>query len=464
MTDEIRNSEIKEEIKNIFINLSDYLNKYQNHFVLGIYVEKFAKNLNLNFEKKKEYIYIKKGNPKILFHLSVNYNFKIKRNNILKDGEFENISNSSYRINDISSIIVLLLIMKYLHSDYEILINFNSDYKVSSLDKFDFNKIVSKNIINLNLCESNLIADSSATSHIVSAYIPFERDKVEYEFEKYRISVNNLIGGHTGIDISRIRQNSIKLIIAIIRRIKSNVDLEVCDFKGGLYLNSLPDSAYIDLIVKKEYANDLKKSFDLTVDNQMQLSLKNEPDVKFSIDLLEDSNNQVIEKDYFDLISSFIELCPSGAYSVNEHTKEIESSVNISTFKSFRNFAKVSLIFRSLNEGKLQDSYKKLEVATKVARGNIEKILYKPMWKRKENNELRELAYDVYEKLFHEPIRIDSTHESLDCAIFQEEIQDLNMLSMGVDFSKTNDGFYVEINSIYDFYLYIANILNDINS
>ncbi|MDO4594112.1 MAG: hypothetical protein Q4B52_01920 [Tissierellia bacterium] len=457
-----RIEDLSDFIKTYFDEISDYINKYQNKNVLAVFITRFAREMGLYVTKNKDFCFIRSGEkPKILLNLNISsFDKKSPKFNTLIDKDESKKKYSFYHINEISEILVILAIISYCSNDFEILISFSNEPSIN-FDNFDFSIVKSKNIINLDLDTDEFIADSSAAGHIVNVYIPFERIFAKENSIDFRLSVTRLLGGHSGSDIDKMRQNSIKLILQILRRLKSHVDLDIIDINGGLKLNTIPNQSYIDISVKKEYKNDIIEAFRIVSEEQNQRTLKTEPDVNFEINCLNRSSDKVINIDDFDMINSFIELTPSGVYSTDDITKEIESSINLSRISTYRNFAKISMFIRSFSNEKLNEIFEKIQIASTIAKGNVEKIIEYPMWKKDSENRLAQIIIDNYLKIYDKSINIKTAQEALICGIFKQKIKNSSIVSMGLKYEKNEKEYSMDIEDIIKQFSLLKLILNN---
>lgn len=84
----------------------------------------------------------------------------------------------------------------------------------------DYREIVdvlrTKNIINLNLRQANAVADEFSSLLLSLITVPVDRFKPEFSYKTYRLALSDLMGGHAGDNINKVRKNSIKMIIGFL--------------------------------------------------------------------------------------------------------------------------------------------------------------------------------------------------------------------------------------------------------
>ena len=198
--------------------------------------------------------YIKKGvAPKAIIHLNTDSNFLHKNLELdQNDGARIIAGKNIYLFN---AIFVIAALLDLSTNDFDVLItnnNIQKDIKnYSSLKDI----IRSDNVINLNLHKSRCIADEFSALNLLNIKVPVLRKELEYSFKTFRLSLNNLIGGHTGEDLDKVRVNSIKATMGLVRKIKSKVDLDILKLQGGDRYDYIPNFASVDFAINCQYEN-----------------------------------------------------------------------------------------------------------------------------------------------------------------------------------------------------------------
>lgn len=160
----------------------------------------------INFDKS---YYIQKGNkPKALLHLNIDNPMDISLNISSLDDEKSIFSHAN--INLISSAIVINYLLMFSNSSFDVLISYNNiqsnieDYReISSV-------LRTKNIINLNLRQADSLADEFSSLLLALITVPVDRFKPEFQYKTYRLSLTNLMGGHAGDNINKVRKTRLR--------------------------------------------------------------------------------------------------------------------------------------------------------------------------------------------------------------------------------------------------------------
>ena len=292
--------------------------------------------------------------------------------------------------------------------------------------------------------------------------IPIERQGSS-DIKNYRISLSNLIGGNTSEDLDKVRLNSIKTIIGIFRRLKSKVDIELIGIRGGDRYDYIPNSAYVDFCVKEEYESDLLNIFNLYQSEFIEKNLKYEPNMEVALEELDDNQKLPIAESFFDRLSSFVELVPTGAYTVNSTTKELISSINLSTLRTFDDFFSLIVVYRSLSDENMREMLEKTHTAAKISSSEISSRLQIPRWKNKDDS-LTSAFKESYHKITGEDLRVIKTQYSLDSSVVFKNLN-VKIISLGVEYKQGEDNlFYTKLSEISLLTSALDELLSQINS
>ena len=257
----MESSNYSNKLKTIAKDLGEYIKVIDDKKSLIKFVLSKAKEKRLTILLINDCYYIKNENPKVVLHLNISD--KINSSSFINVKEEEDFSfETNLNPTEISGILNICLLLEEGVGNFDILLtnNYMSDY---NRDFSILRSVIrSKNIINLNLNESDCIAESFASHTISTAEIPIKRIEIneeEYLQENciYRISLGNLIGNDYSNDINKFLKNTIKVLITFIRKIKSKVDLDIINVEGNGKNEKMPSYSFVDLACKKDFENDL---------------------------------------------------------------------------------------------------------------------------------------------------------------------------------------------------------------
>lgn len=396
----------------------------------------------INFDKS---YYIQKGNkPKALLHLNIDNAMDISLNISSLDDEKSIFSHAN--INLISSAIVINYLLMFSNSSFDVLISYNNiqsnieDYReISSV-------LRTKNIINLNLRQADSLADEFSSLLLALINVPVDRFKPEFQYKTYRLSLTNLMGGHAGDNINKVRKNSIKMIISFFRKLKSKVDLEMLSLYGGDRYDNIPSSADLEFIINPDYESDLMNAFEIFKNEAIEKNLRYEPDMQLTCEEINIKDLLPITSESFNHLASFVELCPTGSFAVNSIDNQIISSSNLATTRSLKTSINMILVFRSLTEEGMRQMLEKSTLAANIAKSSLEEKLFIHSFINSDKT-LTNVFKDAYYDLYNENLDVIKSQYSLDSSIVFKNLN-VKMVSIGVKYKEDDQYFYTQISDI----------------
>lgn len=427
---------------NTISNLQENLRQFESIDALTSeksYIEEFIiHSSKYDISYFDDSIYIKKAdNPKAVLHLNIDSNIKNSKISLSEDGLYLYSSND---LNYINSLLAINELLQRSSNDFDVLItnnnfqNENRDYKAL------YFLLRNKNIINLNLRQSRCLANEFSALILSKINIPVERFYPDYDYKIFRISLSNLIGGHSGSDLDKVRINSIKSLVTFIRKIKAKVDLDIINLQAGDRYDRIPSFGHIDFIIKSDYESALKDIFNLVKNEYMEKNLKHEPNMDFSIEEINLSDYNPITQVSFEHLASFVELVPSGAYAVDNLNNELISSINLSISRTSEEFFNFIIVYRSLTSESMKEMLNTTKMAAKISSANIKSGLIIPRWKNSKDN-LTEVFKQAFNDLTGEELDVVKTQYSLDSSIIFNNL-DVNLISLGVEYKQGESGKY----------------------
>ena len=396
----------------------------------------------INFDKS---YYIQKGNkPKALLHLNIDNPMDISLNISSLDDEKSIYSHAN--INLISSAIVINYLLMFSNSSFDVLISYNNiqsnieDYReISSV-------LRTKNIINLNLRQADSLADEFSSLLLALINVPVDRFKPEFQYKTYRLSLTNLMGGHAGDNINKVRKNSIKMIISFFRKLKSKVDLEMLSLYGGDRYDNIPSSADLEFIINPDYESDLMNAFEIFKNEAIEKNLRYEPDMQLTCEEINIKDLLPITSESFNHLASFVELCPTGSFAVNSIDNQIISSSNLATTRSLKTSINMILVFRSLTEEGMRQMLEKSTLAANISKSSLEEKLFIHSFINSDKT-LTNVFKDAYYDLYNENLDVIKSQYSLDSSIVFKNLN-VKMVSIGVKYKEDDQYFYTQISDI----------------
>ncbi|MFY9099930.1 aminoacyl-histidine dipeptidase [Aliarcobacter cryaerophilus] len=218
----------------------------------------------------------------------------------------------------------------------------------------------------------------------------------------YEISISNLQGGHSGVDIDKNIPNAIKLIVKTIKECKG----KILDINGGERINSIPANAKAIIASKKTPQK--------THEN-MKIEKINTKSEHLNI--------------YDDEIINFLYNFQNGVRDFNKELNVVQDSINLALIKTNIDEIVIEFSARSMNNENLKELKEKTKKDLINNNFYVETYGKYPAWSP-DINDFTSTVLDIY-KTFDKNASLEAIHAGLECAIFKDKFPDLKIASIG---------------------------------
>lgn len=350
------------------------------------------------------------------------------------------------------------------HGPLELL--FTSDEETGLFGAFGLDKslLKGKMLINLDFEELGCVCIGSAGGADIICRFPI-RDKINTDnMLSYRILLKGLKGGHSGIDIHLGRGNAIVSCIKFLSEIIDDLpETILLSIEGGSQKNAIPRECFMYITIEAKH----KEKLEHIIKQKNLTGIKNEPDATFSMQEINDrmNINRIGTKlgNKNNLIDAFL-LIPNNVISMSSDiTDFVETSNNIGLIKTTQDAIIVTCHARSCDPNEIFNIYIKIKTGFESFGGSVVSSSPYPGWKPDLNSALLKLACGVWENIYEKQPIVKAVHAGLECGVFKEKIDDLDVVSIGPQIENPHSPLErVKISSVAYFYNYLKKLINSI--
>ena len=398
------------------------------------YIINFAKDYNYNIEvDSAKNILISSNNPKIC--LQAHYDMvcvgtapkiePIIEGNILK------AKNSSLGAdNGIAIAMMLELIKEGVEAEFL----FTNDEEVGLIGAKNLElKIKSTKLLNLDSEDEAQVYIGCAGGIDIKATKELRSEDCSGSF--YKVSLSNLPGGHSGVDIDKNIPNAIIELAKIIKQSGA----KLCAFKGGERINSIPVNAEAILCC------DTLES----IENILIVKSK----YNFEYKVIDGKYNCIDE-----VILEFLATYKSGVLDYNREFNVVQNSSNLALVDIKDTKATIEVSLRSMDNNQLENLSKVVKEGFEIVGFKTELNDKYPAWKPEINSftkELESVVKEVFNRCEQKVI-----HAGLECGILSQKFPNIKIASIGpnIRFPHSKREF-VEINSVYKTYEVVKRLI-----
>ncbi len=317
-------------------------------------------------------------------------------------------------------------------------------------------------LLNLDTEEDDEIDVGCAGGIDITAEGSYEEKALPKEGTAYKLTVNGLNGGHSGMDIHRGLGNANKIMNRLLYEATEAGEISIIQIAGGGLRNAIPRESVVQFVVLSQKEQVEHAINDLAKEIQQELSVT-EP--KLKIVLLEQKlqGSCMSQKAQKSLIAALYGV-HNGVFAMSAAIKGlVETSNNLARVEVGNGKIKIGCLTRSSVESGKYDLAHSIKNVFQLAGYKVTLSGEYPGWRPNPNSEILTVLKSQYEKLFKESPEVVACHAGLECGILGSHYPNMDMISFGPNIKGAHSpDERVQISSVQKFWKFLQVILTEI--
>ncbi len=335
------------------------------------------------------------------------------------------------------------------HPPLEVLFTTDEETGMDGAMGFDGSLLHSRILLNIDSENEGVLTAGCAGGARADIRLPMQKEPCEGTV--WKVTVDGLIGGHSGVEINRGRKNADKMLAQFLSGLP--FDYRLVDIAGGLKDNAIPVSAYAIVVTEGDM-------FPLAKEFERQERCETEPNITVTV------TREAAGTEAFDGASSqraIDLLCclPNGVQKMSVDIPGlVQTSLNLGILACKGDGLSISFSVRSslsTEKKELLDSLKQTAEdfgASYSVHGEY------PAWEYRRQSPLRETMVNTYRTMYGKEPRIEVIHAGLECGLFSEKLPGLDAVSFGPDlFDIHTPRERMDVASVERTYCYLCGVL-----
>ncbi|MFN0200437.1 MAG: aminoacyl-histidine dipeptidase [Bacteroidia bacterium] len=327
----------------------------------------------------------------------------------------------------VAAIMALLASTEIAHPALEALFTIDEETGMTGAFQLEKGKLAGKILLNLDTEDDDEFSIGCAGGIDTNTSYEYAEEAVPANAKAYRMVVNGLKGGHSGVEIHLERGNANKIMNRLMYDAEK-YGLQIVDINGGSLRNAIPRESFATIIVTDESylaefearAQEIKAEFSLQ-DAGLAINIDSCELPKTAVSLADTQR-----------ITQAIHAAHNGVFRM--------SSAIAGLVETSSSFARVivkegKFVSQSLQRSSVESS--KHDVAHTVGAPfrlmgcKVEHTGSYPGWAPNPTSEILDLMKHKYAELFGEQPKVMAIHAGLECGILGERYPGLDMISFG---------------------------------
>jgi len=370
------------------------------------------------------------------------------------------------------------------HPPLELLFTVDEETGLTGVRGLEVGFFEGKLLLNLDSEDEGVFIAGCAGGQNSFISLPVEWESLNYEKEDslgfFRLSVEGLEGGHSGVEIHRQRANGIGLLARALAGLREKIGTEsirLVLLSGGSVHNAIPNVAEAFVVLQREKIAEAEEIvFQLWKTSQAEHA-KTDPDLILSFTEIDkktvfetEGGNISRKKIPCDitfsaateekLIGLLLGL-PHGVYRMSDTIPGlVETSNNLATARTTENEVKVLSSQRSSITSRLAEITGKVEAVAKLAGAQVEHELGYPAWEPNLESGLLLKCRQIYTETFGKEPKVEVVHAGLECGVIGSKCMGMEMISFGPTIKDPHSpAEKVFIPSIEKVWIFLVNLL-----
>ena len=314
------------------------------------------------------------------------------------------------------------------HPPLEIIITVDEETGMYGADGVDLSMFKGKRMINLDSEDEGIFTVSCAGGARAGICLPLSRHAVYGPCIK--LTVDGLVGGHSGMEIDKNRANANKVMGMFLDEIKKRMPLCLTAIGGGSKDNAITRSCTASLVamgMELEQINDIAASLQEKIRTEYA-----EPNAVISADNIDALGGNALSTQDTDKIIGLLCAAPNGIQAMCADMPDlVQTSLNMGIVKmDADSFTMTFSVRSSVNQEKV-DLLKKLEDLAGMYGAEFSSTGDYPAWEYRAESVLRDTMVAQYRQMYGQDPQVVSIHAGLECGLLGQKIDGLDAVSIG---------------------------------
>lgn len=284
------------------------------------------------------------------------------------------------------------------------------------------------------------------------------------EKRSVRLYLRGLPGGHSGLDICRVKSNAIQEMAGVLQNLQlQGIDFQLADFKGGSAANLIPSDCECIIVLSDYMYLKLQQVIPEICQEILREPPENDgrPEIGFRDDVMQ---KKVLQKRCMKEFLDFLQTIPNGVLKEQEGFPECpELSSNIGMIRTDYEGGEIRIMARARNEKLLKNYYLQIQEIAFRYHAQVEDVRQAPGFICKEGGELIEKIRYLYRKQTGRELAREKIHAGVECGYFQTKQNQIEMVLLGAELKgihTTKEA--LEIDSADKLYQLLAALLHSL--
>ena len=352
------------------------------------------------------------------------------------DGEWVKANGTTLGADDGMAVATIMAIMEddsIKHGPLEGFITADEETTMYGVNHMNADTLKGEILLNLdNETEGEMVIGSAGGVNQTST-MEYKEVDTDADDAAVRVTLHNLLGGHSGLEINEGRGNANKMMARLVQDAIANFEACLSEWKGGNMRNAIPFEAEVVLTLPKENVEALN---DMIADWKEELKdefkgIEDVEKIEFFAENVETPKMEVPQEIQDNLIDA-IYACHDGVLRMAPSMPDIvETSSNLAIIAIGEGKASVKILARSSHDGYKEYIATMMESCFSMAGMKVEFSGSYGGWNPNPESDILKHVLKVYKEQNGVDGKVQAVHAGLECSIILSKYPHLDVVSFG---------------------------------
>jgi dipeptidase D len=383
---------------------------------------------------------------------------------LLRDGDWVCSDGTTLGADNGIGVAAMLAIMEdkaLVHPDIELLFTVEEETGLTGAYGLSRDSFSAQTLLNLDSEDEGCFYIGCAGGMDTELVTGLTFEEAPENIEAVTVRITGLRGGHSGVNIHEGFGNAIKLLGRFLRAAQTSYGFHLAWFQGGSKHNAIPREADALIHITKEGMRNLRK--DVTAWNRILREEFERIDAGITLSLEKSghASARVVTRADSERIFNILQAVPHGAMRIDKRfDNTVLTSTNLAVCAFRNNTFVVTTSQRSLKQSSLIDIASQVRAVGELAGCRVTHNNGYPAWNPNFSSRVVKTCTHVYRGLYGSQPKVKVIHAGLECAVIQEKIPGLDMISFGPTIEQPHSpNERVQISSVERFWGFLLILL-----
>ena len=313
------------------------------------------------------------------------------------------------------------------HPPLEVVITVDEETGMEGAAGIDLSRLKGRKLLNIDSEDEGIFTVSCAGGARATITMPVQRRAVYGPC--VRLTVENLRGGHSGVEIHKKRANANKVMGEFLSRVQQLMPVCITKLAGGAKDNAIPRSCQVTMVALGMY---IERINDVAAQLQKEIREQyDEPEVIIRGDDVDALGGNALTTECSSKLIALLNAAPNGVQTWSEDIPGlVQTSLNLGIATLAKDLQLTFAVRSSVNKEK-EELLTQLKTLAEFHDAQYSQRGEYPAWEYRKESPLRDTMVQVFETMYGKKPEVVAIHAGLECGLLSEKIEDLDCVSLG---------------------------------